>query len=91
MRAKKVDVMQSQVIQWYRDAGYFVFDTHDLGKGFPDLLVVKPVSTFTFMVEVKSSKDDTLTPAEKRFHAMCPAYIPIVYDFDTFKKTLDLG
>lgn len=39
MRAKRVDENQQEIIDTLRQAGYTVHDTHDLGGGFPDIVV----------------------------------------------------
>lgn len=88
MRAKKVDENQAQIVQWYKDAGYFVVDTHSLGQGFPDILVVSPLREYMFLVEIKSSDKEKLTDDEQKFHDKFPITIPIVYDYETFLKTI---
>jgi len=39
MRAKRVDENQQEIIDTLKEAGYSVHNTHDLGGGFPDIVV----------------------------------------------------
>ncbi len=39
MTAKRVDANQAAIVAALRECGAVVHDTHELGKGFPDILV----------------------------------------------------
>jgi Holliday junction resolvase len=65
MRAKKVDLNQAEIVQAFRKHGCTVFDTHDIGKGFPDIEC--GYRGRNHLVEIKSSKKATMTKQELRF------------------------
>ena len=91
MTARRTDNNHAEIVQALRQVGAFVADTHALGTGFPDLLVVRP-DTFMFLVEVKSSAGAKLTPDEKEFMSKCPAHVHIVYSVeDALRLYSELG
>jgi hypothetical protein len=91
MTARRTDGNHAEIRDALRGVGASVYDTHDLGHGFPDLLVVRP-DTFMFLVEVKSSHGAKLTPDEKEFMTRCPAHVHIVYSVeDALRLYSELG
>lgn len=76
MTAKRTDLNHAEIRDALRAIGAFVADTHELGHGFPDLLVVRPDRAM-FLVEVKSPGGE-LTADEKHFAAACPATVHVV-------------
>jgi hypothetical protein len=71
MTAKRTDLLHAEIRDGLRQAGYWVWDTHELGDGFPDLMVIDSVGIA--LLEVKS-KNGRLTPAEERFWNTCPLW-----------------
>ncbi len=71
MRASKVDANHAQIRQALRDSGFSCWDTHDQGKGAPDLVigawgfVIVPIE---IKDGAKSPSRRKLTPAEEIFH-----------------------
>ena len=67
---KKVDRIQPQVTRELRRAGCFVWPTHELGKGFPDLVCAR--AGVWYLIECKDGmakpSAQKLTPAEKDWH-----------------------
>lgn len=63
------DANQREVIRWYEARYCMVFDTHDLGGGFPDLIVRVPTRAggMLQLVEVKTEEGD-LSPSQLTFH-----------------------
>ena len=64
--ARRVDGNQLKITKELRDAGLVVVDMHNVGGGFPDLLVI--YGRKVVLVEVKSSPKERLTPAQVKFH-----------------------
>lgn len=68
-RAAKVDDNQSEIVKHFRMLGYSVATTHQLGKGFPDLVVGK--HGINYLIEVKDGSKEParrkLTTDEKTF------------------------
>jgi hypothetical protein len=69
-RAAKVDANQPEMVEGLRRLGWSVHPTHQLGKGFPDLIVGRP--GFNCLVEIKDGRKSPscreLTPDEQTFH-----------------------
>ena len=63
--ARRTDANHAEIADALQAAGYYVFDTHCLGKGFPDLLCVSK-SHIPVLLEVKTDAG-SLTPKEKLF------------------------
>lgn len=89
-RASRVDGNHSQIRRAFEQFGCWVGDLHDLGRGWPDLLVSVPSTHLLVLVEVKDgSKPPSkrkLTPDEQEFHKSCPSMIWTVKDLDDVKK-----
>ena len=64
-RAKRVDLNHAEIRESLRSHGYTVFDTHDMGGGFPDL-VVKSKTHINVLVEIKRA-GEALTEKEVTF------------------------
>jgi hypothetical protein len=60
--AKKVDLIQKDVVKALRDYGADVFLLHMVGKGIPDALVA--YNDQTILMEIKDGADKRLTPAQ---------------------------
>lgn len=90
MTIKRTDNNHAEIRDALREVGAFVSDTHELGGGFPDLVVVRP-DGYIFFVEVKS-RGGRLTDDERTFAAKCPAHVHIVYSKeDALRLYSDLG
>jgi Holliday junction resolvase len=63
----RVDKNQKEIVECFREKGATVFPTHQLGKGFPDLVV--GYAGRNLLVEVKSEKG-ALTEDERLFHSV---------------------
>ena len=61
MTIKRVDKNQKEIVASLRKVGCSVFDTHTVGKGFPDLACY--YRGVTFLVEVK---DGELSPSRRK-------------------------
>jgi hypothetical protein len=64
-RAKRVDLNHAEIRDNLRNNGYTVFDTHDMGGGFPDL-VVQSKTHISILVEIKRAGEN-LTAKEVTF------------------------
>ena len=50
----RVDNGQKEIVEYLRKAGFSVFHTHQIGGGFPDLVIGKAGQTW--LIEIKSEK-----------------------------------
>ena len=71
--AKKVDPNQAEIVEALRKAGAHVYDTHELGRGFPDLAV--SFMAQWHLVEVKMPGGALTVP---QLHFIVDAKAPIV-------------
>lgn len=80
-RAAKTDTNQPVMFQQIRGAGLHVLDTHALGGGFPDAVVVgynlRTDRVDALLVEIKTDKGK-LTPDERLFHEAFPQGGPLL-------------
>ena len=83
MQAKRVDSNQAEIVAKLRSVpGVVVFHAHELGKGFPDLVVSWRGSVQNFLFEVKDPDKPPskrkLTPQEILFHETWPGQKAII-------------
>ena len=64
--ASKKDLVHNDLARCHRQLGDQVYDTHKVGDGFPDMLVVHPDGP-VILVETKTP-GGKLTEAEVKFH-----------------------
>jgi hypothetical protein len=74
--ARRKDTNQDAIVAALRSEGYYVYDTHNLGCGFPDLLVVD-AERRAVLLEVKNGKEK-LSPEEETFHNVYPGWLHVV-------------
>lgn len=74
--AKRTDANQGEIVEALRKAGCSVTTTHTLGRGFPDLTV--GYAGETFLLEVKASPREQLTPDEADWHTAWRGHVAIV-------------
>lgn len=77
-RAARIDANQNRVVDYLRSAGWFVYVTSGLGRGFPDLCCARP--GFTCLVELKdgdkpASKQELTEPERKFREAYSGPYV----------------
>ena len=65
-RASNIDKNQPDIVKKLKELGFQVVHMHQVGKGFPDLLVNK--NKRTWLIEIKASKKSTFTPAQAEFY-----------------------
>lgn len=72
----KVDKSQREIIATMRAAGYRVIDTHNLGEGFPDLVIIGKGGQVALLTEIKTPGLEQVTRAEARFmlNIVMPVY-----------------
>lgn len=79
-RAARIDDNQPEIVGEFRRLGWAVAHTHQVGKGFPDLVVAR--EDRIELIEIKDGNKppsrQRLTPDEQRFHEEWPAPIAIV-------------
>lgn len=84
-RAARKDLNHNVIAQALRDVGYRVAETHQLGSGFPDLVVAgvdrKTGTRQRWLLEVKGAKEK-LTPDEELFHVAWAGDVAIVRSVD---------
>jgi hypothetical protein len=73
------DANHADVTRWYEELYCLVYDTHAVGGGFPDLVVIVPTKRgkVPTLVEVKTA-DGTLRPSQERFLREAGACVAIV-------------
>ena len=86
--ARKVDRKHGEIRDAIRKAGFYVYDTHTLGCGFPDLLAVNKCGR-VILFEVKSP-GEKLTPAEDIFRVGYPAALFVVQTAEQALEYLQL-
>jgi hypothetical protein len=89
MRAKKVDVNQAEIVAEFRRLGWEVIDTHELGKGFPDIIAVKHDSFWDYwsirFIEIKNG-NAPYSPAEVEFMERYPGLVTTVRSIEDVKE-----
>lgn len=87
-RAAKADANQPEVVSALRSAGWQVWHTHTLGRGYPDLTCSK--GGVNLLIEVKQP-GEALTPDETNFHAAWTGPLVVVYSGqDAVNKAQDV-
>jgi hypothetical protein len=77
MTYKRRDNNHNEIRDALTKAGFWNWDTADLGNGFPDVLAVRRNGS-VILLENKMP-GEKLTPAEQKFHDEYPGEIAIVY------------
>jgi hypothetical protein len=86
MRAKRVDENQAKIVAEFRRLGWEVIDTHDYGKGWPDLVVVKYYKVWIInLIEIKNG-NAPYSPAEVEFMAKYPGLVTTVRSIGDVKE-----
>lgn len=82
MQAKRVDSNQPKVVADLRKAGVVVFHTHEVGKGFPDIICAYPGDKQNYLFEIKDPEKPPsarkLTEKESLFHGTWPGQVNII-------------
>ena len=81
------DLLHKDVGKAFRAAGWFAFDTADLGGGFVDWLVCSPKGRVV-LVEVKSP-GGVLTDAEAKFSMEYPGEYVTVYRLEDVERIVN--
>ncbi len=77
MYAKKIDLLQKEVVNALRKIGASVTILSAVGKGFPDLIV--GFRKVNFLIEVKSKKTATLTSDQVEFFKTWSGQVAVIY------------
>jgi len=81
MSAKRTDGNQAQIARELRAVGLAFYDTHEVGQGFPDGVVVgynqRTGTVDALLVEIKTARGK-LTDAEIEFHNEFPSDGPLI-------------
>jgi hypothetical protein len=95
MRAKKVDENQDEIVAEFRRLGWEVIDTHELGKGFPDVIAIQRIKEHGMdsigrtwdrrFIEIKNG-NAPYSPAEVEFMARYPGLVTTVRSIDDVKE-----
>lgn len=72
MRAKKVDGNHGQIRDHLKAVGWAVFDSHDMGRNFPDLVAAR--RGFTCLIECKMP-GRPLKPGQQEFARSWPGVV----------------
>jgi Holliday junction resolvase len=63
--AKRVDLNHAEIVKTLRSQGASVFDSSNIGRGFPDL--VCGINNKTVLIEIKSNENKKFTQAQLKF------------------------
>lgn len=89
--AKRTDSNHAEIRDKLREAGFWVWDTHDLGGGFPDLIALNKSGEFV-MLEVKARggklTDDELAFFRELIEVHHCRKLLVVYNFDDAMEAL---
>jgi hypothetical protein len=89
MRAKKVDVNQAEIVAEFRRLGWEVIDTHELGKGFPDIIAYNitqhPSLALSAFIEIKNGNAG-YTDSEIKFMKNHPYLVTTVRSIEDVKE-----
>jgi hypothetical protein len=93
-RASRTDSNQAEIVEEFRRLGCSVAHTHQIGHGFPDIVVGK--NRRTILIEIKDGSKPLsarcLTPDEINFHRAWQGEIDVVenvYDVGVIVERLD--
>jgi hypothetical protein len=85
----RIDANQPAVVKAFRDLGYIVAHTHQLGSGFPDIVISKLLPSkhrFTACIEIKDGRkpksSQKLTPDEQEWHKAWQGELAIITSID---------
>lgn len=88
-RIAKVDSNQPLIVKTFRQLGWIVEHTHQLGSGFPDIIVSKQLPSghkFTAVVEIKDGEkpisSQKLTIDEAKWHSTWQGELVIINSVD---------
>jgi Holliday junction resolvase len=83
-RAARTDENQVEIVQAFRRMGYSVKPTHQVGDGFPDIVIGK--NNMNTLIEIKDGKKPPsarkLTPDEVEFHKKWRGRVEIIESID---------
>ena len=88
MKAKRVDSNHGAIRDHLRAVGWSVFDSHDLGRDFADLVVAR--RGFTALVECKSGRKK-LRPGQESFARCWPGVYVKANSPEEAERQLDLA
>ena len=83
----KVDENQAEIVAFLRSKGATVFCSHQIGKGFPDLVVGYKGKNLLIEVKNKNAKGK-LTPKEKEFLSFWKGKIHVISSIEETEKLL---
>lgn len=88
--ARRTDSNQSVIVKALREVGATVAPTHELGKGFPDIVV--GFRGINWMIEIKDGNKPPskrkLTPDEVEWHALWRGQVAVVNSVDEALKLI---
>ena len=79
MRARRVDENQPAIVAALRNAGIYVFHSHTLGGGFPDVVAYNAEINRLRLIEVKMP-GEKLNAKEAWFHKTFSGFCAVVTD-----------
>ena len=91
--AKRTDSNHKEILKLCREIpGLSVFSTHEIGKGFPDIVI--GYKGFNYLVEIKdgakSASHRKLTDSEVKFHSTWKGLVSIVTNRDDLLTLLQI-
>jgi hypothetical protein len=93
--ARRQDANHGAIRDGLRALGVWVWDTHDVGGGFPDLIACRRDRKVFHLLEVKDGAKPPsarkLTPDEAAFIDGCPGVVHVVLSLDEAIEALGLA
>jgi hypothetical protein len=89
MTYRRRDKNHNEIRAALTKAGFWNWDTADLGKGFPDVLALRK-NRSVVLLEIKMPGEH-LTPAEEKFHEWYPGELAIVYSKEEAIRVMEIG
>lgn len=87
---RQVDANHAEILKAARDLGFEVVDTHTIGRGVPDAVVIRPSDQRAWLVEIKTPTGG-LTEAETAYALRSRTPIAVVRSVDELLKLLNVG
>ena len=86
---KSVDANHAAIVQAARSLGFAVVDTHTIGRGVPDCVIVRPSDQRAWLVEIKTMTG-TLTEPERDYALRSRTPVHIVRTVEELLKLLEV-
>ncbi len=84
---RATDANHAAIVRAARDCGYHVVDTHMIGRGVPDCVVIRPSDQRAWLVEIKTETGE-LTEAEVAYALRSRTLVHVIRSVDEILKLI---